>query len=78
MAGPWNIRYGRWWMVQWCADAPWFSLGLHVDWERPYVDVHLGRLIFSAGRVPHYTPELEQQLTHARGGVTCPTCRSNR
>jgi hypothetical protein len=74
----WNLRYGRWWMIQWQADG-WFSLGLHLDFRRrrradgikygPYLDVHLGWVIFSVGRNPAYSGDLDKLIGISRGGI---------
>jgi hypothetical protein len=68
-------------MVQWCF-AGWLSLGIHIDprWRRidagkyeglmsgPYVDLHLGPLILSFGRLPEYTPPDQYKSWCSRGG----------
>ena len=46
-----------------------FSLGIHIDYRRPYVDFHLGVFIVSIGHYPAYTPEAEARLSFCRGGI---------
>lgn len=74
----WGIRYGRWWAVQWRFDGC-LSFGVHVDFRSrphakvghygPYVDLHLAFWIFSLGRNPAYSGELDRLLPSARGGA---------
>jgi hypothetical protein len=74
----WNLRHGRWWMVQWAFDG-WLSFGIHIDFRTrvnslcecrygPYVDLHLGCCIVSIGRNPVYTGDLESSTSVSRGG----------
>lgn len=81
MNSEWHIKYGSWWMVQWCLDG-WFSLGFHIDLKSrkdnldrkygPYIDLHLGFIIISFGVNPAYSGELESVLGVSRGGIPCP------
>jgi hypothetical protein len=69
----WEIRHGRWWMLQWSING-WLSLGIHVDFRKrstygPYVDLHLGWVIVSVGRNPVMTNSLEMKTSTCRGGV---------
>lgn len=74
----WKLWYGRWWMVQFCWDR-WLSLGIHADFARrltrggltygPYLDLHLGPLILSAGNRPVLSGELERSVSVSRGGI---------
>lgn len=44
--------FERRWGVQafWCRGAPWFSLGVHLDWHTPTLDVHFARGSAQVGR----------------------------
>lgn len=42
------IRHGRFWMVQYSRRI-FFSLGIHLDFELRYIDLHLGCLILTLG-----------------------------
>jgi len=74
----WNLRYGRWWMLQWSLNW-WLSLGVHVDLKQrkdhrgrsfgPYLDLHLGCVILSLGWNPAYSGELERLVSTSRGGL---------
>lgn len=76
----WNIRYGKYWMVQWCFNG-WVSLGVHIDFncrtaektkERygPYVDFHVGPAIFSLGLRPYYSTVMAANLVGRGGAIT--------
>ena len=59
-----------WWGAFWAAQIAaghYFSIGVHVDWARPYVDVHLGWLIVSVGRNPVLTAERDRLRGSCRG-----------
>lgn len=74
----WNLRHGRWWLLQWSLNW-WLSLGIHLDLKQrkdcrgrpygPYVDLHLGCVILSIGRNPAYSGELERVISTSRGGL---------
>jgi hypothetical protein len=55
----WNMKWSRWWMIQWDFSG-WVSFGIHIDFRRrthartgikygPYVDIHLPGVILSFG-----------------------------
>lgn len=77
MAG-WNLRHGRWWMVQWSLDG-WLSLGVHVDFRHrrdaagrrygPYLDIHLLCFILSLGFHPTYSGDIDKLIGSSRGGL---------
>ena len=73
----WNIRYGKYWMVQWCFGG-WLSFGFHIDFTRriasttgeaygPYIDLHIGPAIFSFGYRPYYSTAISANNI-GRGG----------
>lgn len=57
---------GPWWAVQLYVGR-YVSLGVHVDFARPYVDLHLGWLIVSIGREPYRTNRVDQHRHSCRG-----------
>jgi hypothetical protein len=74
----WYLYSGPWWMIQWSWNG-WISFGVHLDFRRrytaktaipfgPYVDIHLGFIIFSFGVNPKYSGELDASVSVARGG----------
>jgi hypothetical protein len=44
----WHIKTGRYWMVQW-GKPIFFSLGIHIDYNLKYVDLHLIFIIITFG-----------------------------
>ncbi len=36
--------------VFWARGAPWVSVGIHVDWHTPTLDLHIGRGAIQVGR----------------------------
>jgi len=57
---------GPWWSVQ-LYIGRYVSLGVHVDFARPYVDLHLGWLIVSIGREPYRTEQVDRHRHSCRG-----------
>lgn len=45
------LWYGPWWAFQ-IQRGQYVSAGIHVDWGKPYVDVHFGWGILSVGKNP--------------------------
>lgn len=60
------LWWGPWWAVQLYRGA-YVSLGLHLDFRRPYVDLHLGWIIVSIGRNPVVTNERDRLRGSCRG-----------
>jgi hypothetical protein len=60
------LWWGSWWAVQLYRNR-YVSLGVHVDFRRPYVDLHLGWLIISLGRNPVITNERDRLRGSCRG-----------
>jgi hypothetical protein len=60
------LWWGRWWAVQFYR-YPHFSLGVHVDFKRPYVDFHVGPITASVGRNPVLTNPDERFRGSCRG-----------
>lgn len=59
-----------WWGTGWAVQlyrAPYISLGIHVDFRRPYVDLHVGWFIFSVGNRPISTDERDRKRHTCRG-----------
>lgn len=44
----WHIHNGKRWMVQWGWPI-FFSLGIHIDRQLKYMDLHLGFIIITFG-----------------------------
>jgi hypothetical protein len=61
--------YGRWWAVQ-LQRGGYFSLGVHVDWSKPYVDLHLWNVIVSVGNNPVMTYWRDKYRGSCRGFYT--------
>lgn len=59
------------WWCRWAAAQvylyPHFSLGLHIDFKRPYVDLHLGPFILSVGDNPVLTNHADRHRGSCRG-----------
>ena len=45
------LWYGPWWALQ-LQRGEYFSLGAHLDWGKPYLDLHLFWFILSIGKNP--------------------------
>ena len=65
------LWYGSWWAVQLYVNR-YLSLGVHLDWQRPLLDLHLGWLIVALGRRPEITLEAESQRQSCRGFLIRP------
>lgn len=49
------------WLIIDTVVGPWFSLGFHIDFKRPYIDIHFWWLIITIGnyygfRIPEEEP----------------------
>ena len=44
----WKIKHGKYWMVQWGWPV-FLSIGIHVDFRVPYIDLHLIAMIITIG-----------------------------
>lgn len=60
------LWWGRYWAVQFYRNR-YISLGVHIDFQRPYVDVHLLWLIVSLGDNPVITNEEDRLRSSCRG-----------
>lgn len=60
------LAWGKYWAVQ-VYRGPYFSLGLHIDFRKPYMDVHFWWVIASVGREPVMTAERDRHRTSCRG-----------
>jgi hypothetical protein len=47
--------------------ARYISLGFHLDFVRPVLDLHIGWLIVALGRHPEFTPATERARLSCRG-----------
>lgn len=65
------LWHGRWWAVQLYVNK-YVSLGVHIDWGRPYLDLHLGLFIVSVGYRPEITLEVDAQRGSCRGFLIRP------
>lgn len=62
---------GRWWAIQLYVNR-YVSLGIHVDFHRPLVDLHLGWVIVALGYRPEITTAAEAQRQSCRGFLIRP------
>jgi hypothetical protein len=44
----WNLKKGKYWMLQW-GEPIFFSLGIHIDPRKKYIDFHIIYFIFTIG-----------------------------
>ena len=60
------LWYGRWWalQLQW---GRYFSLGVHLDFYKPYLDLHFAWFIVSVGKNPVMGHLRDQQRGSCRG-----------
>ena len=76
----WNIKHGKWWMIQWAFDS-WISLGIHIDFKHriasvtgegygPYIDFHIGFIIVSLGNKPYYSSVISANCIGRGGAIT--------
>lgn len=65
------LWHGSWWAVQLYVNR-YVSLGFHIDFQRPLIDLHLGWLIVALGRRPEITLEAEAQRQSCRGFLFRP------
>ena len=64
----WYDRRKSFWMVQ--LVVGWqFSFGIHVDFMRRYVDLHVLWFIFSVGYNAPYSSDFDRNRWDSRGGV---------
>ena len=64
----WHDRKRKWWMVQFVLDYS-FSIGIHVDLRRRYVDLHFLWFVFSIGLNAPYSDYLSSIRWDSRGGI---------
>lgn len=60
------LWWGSWWALQLYMNR-YLSLGIHLDWGRPVLDLHLGWLIASIGAHPVQTEPEDAQRHSCRG-----------
>jgi hypothetical protein len=60
------LLWGKGWAVQLYRNR-YLSLGVHVDWGRPYMDLHIGWLIVSLGDNPVITNAEDEHRHSCRG-----------
>lgn len=60
------LWWGRGWAMQ-LYLYPHVSLGVHVDFKRPYIDLHLVWLTASVGRNPVITQHADRHRGSCRG-----------
>lgn len=63
------LWWGKWWAAQLYVNA-YLSLGVHVDFRRPYLDLHFLWLSVSVGNNPIFTDEADWKRNSCRGFVT--------
>lgn len=64
----WYDRRRKFWMVQFVFDWT-FSLGIHVDLRRRYVDLHIAWFTVSVGINAPYSDYLDSLRWDSRGGI---------
>lgn len=62
------LWWGSWWAVQLYVNR-YVSIGVHLDWQRPLLDLHLGWFIVAIGDEPVRTPTADAQRRGCRGFV---------
>ena len=60
------LWWGSWWAVQLYVNR-YVSIGVHVDWGKPLLDVYLGWLTIALGDDPVHTPPADAQRRSCRG-----------
>jgi hypothetical protein len=60
------LWWGPWWAVQLYVNH-YVSLGVHLDWRKPLLDLHLGWLTIAFGDSPVMTPPEDAQRRSCRG-----------
>lgn len=60
------LWFGRWWAAQ-LQLGDYFSLGVHLDWRRPYLDLHFAWFIVSIGDNPVMTHYRDKYRGSSRG-----------
>lgn len=63
------LLWGNWWAIQLYVGR-YFSLGIHLDFRKPYFDLHFGWFTFSVGNDPIHTPQAEWKQQRCRGFIT--------
>lgn len=57
---------GKWWAAQLYINR-YVSLGVHIDFHRPYLDIHVLWLIVSLGKEPFRSERVDQYRHSCRG-----------
>lgn len=65
------LWWGSWWAVQ-IQRGQYCSLGVHLDWGKPYLDLHFFWLIASVGNNPVMTHLRDKHRGSSRGMFTEP------
>lgn len=60
------LAWGARWAFQ-VYRAPYVSLGFHLDFRRPVLDVHVGWAILSLGSEAHITGQVDRHRQSCRG-----------
>jgi hypothetical protein len=62
---------GEWWALQLYINR-YLSVGVHVDCQRPLIDIHAGWFILALGRRPEITLDADAQRQSCRGFLIRP------
>ena len=65
------LWHGEWWAVQLYVNR-YVSFGVHIDFNRPLLDVHFIWFTFALGYRPEITLEAESQRQSCRGFLIRP------
>jgi len=60
------LLYNSWFAMQY-QGGRYFSLGIHLDWDKFYIDFHFWKFIISIGNNPVLTPERDRHRGSCRG-----------
>lgn len=62
------IWWGKWWAVQLYLNR-YISLGIHIDFERPVIDIHFLWFIIAIGKRPELSPSAYKHRLSYRGFI---------
>jgi hypothetical protein len=65
------LWYGKHWAVQLYINR-YISLGIHLDFQRPLLDIHFFWFTFAFGHRPEITPSVDAQRQSCRGFLIHP------
>lgn len=63
-----RIWWGRYWAIQYVANE-WLSLGIHINQNRPLIDLFIGPITIAIGNHPIYTDPMYKHRHSCRGFI---------